>query len=154
MTSEQRFKSVDDIIAFAIRREEDAARGYAELAEAAKTPGIRDLLLELKGEEENHKKILENITPEEIGKMTPEFVPDLKISDYVIEESLSSEMTFQELLIFAARKEQKAVELYERLAEMAPGPSERKVFDFLAGQEKSHKLKLESEYEKQVLWEN
>ena len=154
MTSKRHFESVNDIIAFAIRREEDAARGYAEMAEIATTPGIRNLLLELKGEEENHKKILENITAEEIGKMGPAFVPDLMISDYLVEETLSSDMTFQELLIFAARKEQKAAELYERLVGMAPGARERKVFEFLAGQEKTHKLKLETEYEKQVMWEN
>ncbi len=154
MTSEPLFASVADIIAFAIRREEEAARGYGELAAAAKTPGIRELLLELKSEEENHKKILESVTAEEIGRLTPSFVPDLKISDYLVDETLSSDMTFQELLIFAARKEQKAVELYERLTGMAPGAKERKVFEFLAGQEKSHKLKLETEYEKQVMWEN
>ena len=57
-------------------------------------------------------------------------------------------------MIFAARKEQKAAELYERLVGMAPGARERKVFEFLAGQEKTHKLKLETEYEKQVMWEN
>jgi rubrerythrin len=154
MASEPHFTSVDDIISFAIRREEEAARGYAELAEAAQTPGIRELLLELKGEEENHKKILENVSAEDIGRMAPAFVPDLKISDYLVEETLSSDMTFQELLIFAARKEKKAAELYERLAGMAPGAEGRKVFEFLAGQEKSHKLKLETEYEKQVMWEN
>jgi len=86
--------------------------------------------------------------------MAPAFVPDLKISDYLVDETLSADMTFQELLIFAARKEQKAAELYERLAAMAPGGKERKVFEFLSGQEKSHKLKLETEYEKQVMWEN
>ena len=76
---------------------------------------------------------------------------DLKISDYLVEEPPSAEMTFQDLLIFAAKKEQSAVEMYSKLAERSKSDELKKLFAFLVEQEKDHKLKLESEYEKHVL---
>ncbi len=154
MTSERPFKSVADIIDFAIRREEEAARGYGQMADTAKMPGLKELLLELKREEENHKRILENFSADELSRMTQTEVPDLKIIDFVAEEPMDDDMSFQDLLLFAARKEKKAVELYERLASLTEGDAHKKTFEFLAGQEREHKFKLEAEYEKRVLGEN
>ena len=81
-------------------------------------------------------------------------VTDLKISDYLVEEPPDAEMNFQDLLIFAAKKEQKAAELYSELARKSDPKDQKKLFEFMAAQEKSHKLKLEAEYEKRVLQED
>ncbi len=151
---EQRFGSFRDIISFAINREIEAARSYGELADMATVPGMRSLLLELKADEENHRKILEHLTESQIQNIEVSPVPDLRISDYIVEEPLSSDMTFQDLLIFAAQKEKKAAELYAYLARMATTSEEKKIFEFLVGQEQAHKFKLESEYEKRILEEN
>ena len=48
-------------------------------------------------------------------------------------------------------KEQDAVELYSTLERNADDEELKKLFQFLIQQEKAHKLKLESEYEKHVL---
>jgi len=144
-------KNYDEIIKFAISREEAAIDAYGDMSEKAKTPGLRELLLELQGEEKNHKKLLEDITQEQIGSFKTEDVIDLKISDYLTEEPPSEDMTFQDLLILAAKKEQEAVELYSKLAEGSDNEELKKLFNFLITQEKSHKLKIESEYEKHVL---
>ena len=144
-------KSYEEIIKFAISREEAAIETYGDMSEKAKTPGLRELLLELQGEEENHKKLLEDITHEQIASFKTEEVIDLKISDYLTEEPPSEEMTFQDLLILAAKKEQEAVELYTKLGEGSESDELKNLFNFLISQEKSHKLKLETEYEKHVL---
>lgn len=144
-------KSYEDIIKFAIGREEAAIDAYGDMSEMAKTPGIRELLLELQNEERNHKKLLEDITSEQIASFNTEEVIDLKISDFLTEEPPSEEMTFQDLLILAAKKEQQAVDLYTKLGEDSDNEDLKKLFDFLITQEKSHKLKLETEYEKHVL---
>jgi rubrerythrin len=146
-----KLKSYEDIIKFAIQREEAAIKAYGDMNATAKTPGLKELLLELQGEEKNHKKLLQDITQEQIGSFKKEQVIDLKISDYLTEEPVSEDMTFQDLLIFAAKKEQEAVELYTRLEQDAESSELKKLFDFLITQEKSHKLKLEKEYEKHVL---
>jgi len=123
------------------------------MSEKTKTPGLRELLLELQAEEKKHKKLLQNITTEQIASFKKCEVIDLKISDYLTEEPTTEDMTFQDLLIFAAKKEQKAVDLYAQLGDRAESEELRKLFDFLVTQEKAHKLKLEKEYEKHVLEE-
>jgi rubrerythrin len=124
------------------------------MAGLVKTPGLREFLLFLRGEEETHRRLLEELTAEEIGGLAPAFVPDLRLIDYLAEEKLTDDMSLQELLIFAAQKEKKAAELYDTLARMAEASGHHRVFEFLAGQERVHKLKIEAEYEKNVLQEN
>jgi rubrerythrin len=143
--------SFSEAIAFAVKREEDAIKGYGDLSKTAKTPGLKELLLDLKREEMTHKHLLEGVTKEKITALEVEDVIDLKISDYLTSEPPSADMNFQDLLIFAAKKEQQAVELYSGLAERAKSAELKKLFEFLIEQEKSHKLKLETEYEKHVL---
>jgi len=141
----------NEIIEFAIRNEEKAIHSYGSLAEIARTPGLKKLLLELQEEEKNHKKLLQEITKEKIGSLEIKEVTDLKISDYLVEELPGSDMSFQDLLILAAKKEQKAVDLYSDMEGKVKNKELKRLFEFLIQQEKSHKLKLEEEYEKHVL---
>ena len=140
-----------DILEFAISREQKAIDSYGILSELAKSPGLKELLLELQEEEKKHKSLLEGITDQKIAEFKIKEVPDLKISDYLTEETPSEDMTFQDLLIFAAKKEQEAVELYSNLEENAEDDELIKLFQFLIQQEKIHKLKLEKEYDEHVL---
>jgi len=148
------FKSVGDILDFAIRREEEAARSYAEMKGQALPGGLKVMLGELEAEELNHKKLLEDIRRSGIDVADPGSAADLKISDYLLSEAPGPDMTIQDLLIFAAKKEEKAAALYDELAGKVRRPGHRKLFQFLRSQEKAHKLRLESEYEKFVLEEN
>jgi rubrerythrin len=142
-----------DIILFAIKREEDAYRAYGEMSKVAETPGLKKLLLELQAEEKKHKELLQDITSEDIENLETHKVVDLKISDFLTEEPTTPDMTFQDLLIFAAKKEQQAVELYTGMKAAVKSDQFKKMFDFFIEQEKEHKLKLETEYEKHVLEE-
>ncbi len=141
----------EDIIQFAIQREEAACKAYGEMSKAADTPGLKELLLELQSEEKKHKELLQDISSESIENLEIHSVIDLKISDFLTEEPTSPDMNFQDLLIFAAKKEQQAVELYSRMKAAVNSDELKKMFDFLVRQEKEHKLKLETEYEKHVL---
>ncbi len=144
-------QTFEDFIEFAIKREEEAIKAYGDIAGIAKTPGLRKLLLDLQEEERNHKKLLQDITKEKVESLEIQEADDLKISDYLVEESPSPDMNFQDLLILAAKKEQKAVDLYSDLERKASEKELKKLFKFLIQQEKSHKLILEEEYEKHVL---
>lgn len=149
-----KLSNFEDAINFAIKREEEAIRGYGNLIDLAKNPGVKKLLQELQEEERNHKKLLQNITKEKIESLSITDVIDLKISDYLVEEPPSEDMNFQDLLILAAKKEQQAVELYSNLANKSKEGDLKKLFEFLVEQEKSHKLKLETEYDSHVLEED
>ncbi len=143
----------EDIIQFAIQREGDAYKAYGEMSEIAETPGLKKLLLELQAEEKKHRELLQEITSEDIENLETHKVVDLKISDFLTEEPPTPDMTFQDLLIFAAKKEQQAVELYTGMKAAVKSDQFKKMFDFFIEQEKEHKLKLETEYEKHVLEE-
>lgn len=144
-------QTFEDFIEFAIKREEEAIKAYGDIAGIAKTPGLKKFLLDLQEEERNHKKLLQDITEEKVESLKIKEVDDLKISDYLVEELPSPDMNFQDLLILAAKKEQKAVDLYSDLERKVSKKELKKLFEFLIQQEKSHKLKLEEEYEKHVL---
>jgi rubrerythrin len=148
------FASTAEILRFAIEREEEAAVSYADLARDAVDPVHKALLLELQSEEKNHRRLLENIADGRTIVLTDREIPDLKLSDDVIEEPLGPESGFQDLLIHAARKEASAIELYTGLRDAASDPEFRRLLAFLIQQEKGHKLRLEQEYEKQILQED
>lgn len=140
-----------DILKFAIFREEEAITSYGKMSELTQSPGLAELLLELQEEEKKHKSLLEGIADQQIASFEIRKVPDLKISDYLTEEAPTEDMSFQDLLIFAAKKEHEAVELYTNLEENAKDDELKKLFQFLIQQEKTHKLKLEKEYDDHVL---
>ncbi len=149
-----KFSSFGDVIQFAVQREEEAARTYGRLLKLAKDLSARKLLEDLREDERNHKKILLGLTELKMEAVASKDIRDLKITDYLVAEPLTPEMNFQDLLIFAAKKEKKAAELYQDLAKKAKTREQKRLFDFLVKQEKSHKLRLEIEYEKHVLWED
>ncbi len=151
---DDRFRNVGDILAFAIQREIEAAEGYGRMAALAVTPGLRELLLEIKGEEENHRRLLEGLTAADLVSAAAPPVPDMGLSDALEDVPLEPDMTLQDLLIFAARKEKAAAGLYAALGRRPGLEAHRSIFEFLAGQEQAHKLKLETEYEKRVLTED
>jgi len=148
------FGSIKDVLDFAIRREEEAAANYGRLCRIATDPAAKKLLADLRDEEKKHKKILQGVSNVGTRVLSAKDVKDLMISDYLIEEPLTPEMNFQDLLIFAAKKEKKAADLYSDLARKSLTKEQKALFEYLAKQEKAHKLRLELEYEKHVLWED
>jgi rubrerythrin len=152
--SKRRFETIADIIAFAIRREIAAAEGYARIAAQAQTPGLRELAEDLRGQEIEHRRILEGLSPETLRVLDASYVPDLGIVDPLADEVPSGEMSLQDMLVFAAKKEAQSVALYESLAGLAGPSGQDRIFLFLAGQERQHKLRIEAEYEAHILQEN
>jgi rubrerythrin len=144
----------EGIIAFAIAREEDAAAGYGALMDAAETPGLKALFRSLREHEREHKRLLEGLDPAGAGSLEPDVIEDLGLTDRLQSEPPNPGMSFQDALIFAARKEDRAARLYAGLAKGAARADHRSLFELLAGQERAHKRALEAEYEKRVLPEN
>jgi len=149
-----KFGSLKAVLDFAIKREEEAADNYSEMCRIATDQGAKKLLADLQQEEQNHKKILQGLTKSKVRASAAKDVKDLMISDYIVEEPLTPDMNFQDLLIFAAKKEKRAADLYSDLAKRSLTKEQKALFEFLAKQEKAHKLRLELEYEKHVLWED
>jgi len=146
--------TVDEILDYAIDQEQQAADFYADLAGRAEKAGMKDVLLEFSEEEKRHKERLLAVKTGE-RELTPEQeVLDLKISDYLVEVDATDDISYQDALIIAMKRERAAYELYSDMAEKIPAGKLREVFTGLAREEARHKLFFESEYDERVLTDN
>jgi rubrerythrin len=146
--------TVDEVLDYAIDQEQQAADFYANLAARAEKAGMKELLLEFAEEEIRHKERLLAVKSGE-RELTPEQqVLDLKISDYLVEVDASDDISYQDALIVAMKKERAAFELYSDMAEKVPESNLKQVFVGLAKEEAKHKLFFETEYDERVLMDN
>ena len=145
------FANIDEILDYAISKEEEAAALYTDLAERVERPGMRDAFLEFAKEEEGHKQHLESIKAGELPALTIRQVQGLGIAEHLEAPEPSANMTYAESLAFVIKAEQAAHELYTGLAEAADDPNLAAVFTALAGEEAKHKRRFELEYDEVVL---
>lgn len=148
------FQTSDDILQFAINREQESADLYAKLSETARTPEMREVFQSFSNEERGHKKRLENIRISGQFNFTPQQVRDIKIADYLVDITPDDHMSYQEVLILAMKKEKAAFHLYTDLAGKVPDQLLRSLFTSLAQEESKHKLRFELEYDDVVLKDN
>ena len=148
------FASADDILDFAINAEQQAVDFYTELAKNARTDDMREVFQQFAKEEIRHKTRLTSIKETRLFELSKEKVADLKLSDYLVPVQATPDMTYQDALILAMKREKAAFKLYNNLAAKVPGEDLRKVFLSLAQEEAKHKLRFEIEYDEHVLSEN
>ncbi len=145
------FAGIDEILDYAISKEEEAAALYTELAEKMDRPGMRDAFLEFAKEEEGHKRHLESVKAGELPALTVRQVQGLGIAEHLAETEPSANMTYAESLALVIKAEQAACELYTGLAETTDDPNLSSVFTALAGEEAKHIRRFELEYDEVVL---
>jgi len=144
-----------DFIQFAIELENDAAELYEKYSDIVTSPGTKAILKSMALMERGHEaklKLLQE-TGESLLK-NAEVVNDLHISDYLLEPILREDSDIQSVFIFAMKAEQKAYELYSKLATLETDYDTQQLFIALASEEKKHKFDLEKEYEKGLMNEN
>ena len=146
--------TIDEILDYAIDQEQQAADFYENLAGRAEKAGMKTILLEFSEEEKRHKQRLLAVKTGE-HELTPEQeVLNLKISDYLVEVEASDDISYQDALIVAMKRERAAYELYTDMAAQVPEGHLKEVFAGLATEEAKHKLFFESEYDERVLMDN
>ena len=146
--------SVDEILDFAIEREQAAADFYADLAERVDSAWMREMLLEFSQEELRHKGKLKSVKKGEKLLSSQQQVQDLKISDYLVDVEPSPDISLQDAMIVAMKREKVAYRLYTDLAAKAESPEMKELFSGLAQEEAKHKLYFEVQYDEQVLKDN
>lgn len=146
--------TVDEILDYAIDQEQQAADFYADLAGRAEKAGMKDILLDFAAEEQGHKERLLAVKAGE-HELTPEQeILDLKISDYLVEIDAKENISYQDALIVAMKRERAAFQLYSDMAAKVPESHLKDVLEGLANEEAKHKLFFESEYDERVLQDN
>jgi rubrerythrin len=145
--------TVDQILAFAIAREEEAVAFYERLAQKTAQPHMQQTFRDFAAEERLHREKLAAIRAKgQFPALDRSAVADLKIADHTVVEP-QGELDYPRALLLAMKREKAAFRLYDRLAALAP-PALADVFRGLAREEARHKLKFEIEYDENVLIEN
>jgi len=148
------FETINDILAFAIDSEQQAVDFYNQLAKEASTEDMRNVFTQFAQEEIGHKARLVKLKQEGSFSISPQAIKDLKIADYLTDVSPHPDMTYQEALIIAMKREKNAFKLYLDLAEKVTSQALKQIFMGLAQEESKHKLRFELEYDQHVLREN
>ena len=90
------FKTIDDILDFAIGEEEGAQRFYESLAASAESSGMREVFEGFAREERGHKARLEAIRKGQALEGFATGVQDLKLGDYLVDVDPTPETSYQE----------------------------------------------------------
>lgn len=141
------FKTVKDVLEFAIRKEDASAQFYHDLAALMKDSTTRIIFEVLGRNEMQHKSSLEfelikqgQVVTEEEFRVTDE------PASYIEVDEQAQSMTYADALQLAIRKEQAAFQLFAELMVQAKDPQLRKMFFELAQEEMRHVLQFENEY--------
>jgi len=145
------FRDINEIIRFAIDKEKEAAVFYEAISEEEYLSGSRQMLKEFAREERKHQALLEKLADEGAAEGVDDYkfkwIVDIKRSDYTIDIEYQPGMAYNELLMLAMKREEKALALYNKLQDEADTGSSRKLFRVLCQEEAKHKQTLEAMYD-------
>ncbi len=143
---EVHLKSLDSILSFALAVIEDNHHFYKRWAEKIRNQTVKEALLELAKEELHHKTILLSVEHDRDFESLTEKVVDLKLSDYFVKTKPHENMTYEEALVIAMKRELAAIETYRYLESLCHSPKVKAIFRALAEDALQHKHELEKQY--------
>lgn len=147
------FDSFVAVLDYAIDKEIEANQFYVDMAKQMKNQAMREVFEAFAKEELGHKAKLEAIKQ---GKEVQPVknITDLRIADYTVDVEPAPDMSYQDALILAMKKEKVAFRLYLDLADQVENEDQKALFLSLAQEEAKHKLRFEIEYDDVMLNEN
>lgn len=143
------FGSIEEIVAFAIEKEKEAADFYRAAADQEAIQVNKNVLEDYAKEEEKHEEMLRafSFDKEAVGKYKFKKINDLKRADYLVEMEFTAGMTYFEVMRIAMKREEKAYKLYKDLSQSADSEDVTNIFKILAQEELKHKNSLETIYD-------
>ena len=141
-----------EVLDFAMAKEREAEAFYTEWAGKVKRDAVQKLFNELAATEHGHQELLSRLSPAEMVARDSGEATDLNLSDFLVDIEAKAEMSIQEAMILAMKREEAAVAFYERLAGL--GGEASSLFAALANEERKHKGRIEAEYDEHILTEN
>lgn len=148
------FRTFEEILDFAIDKESQEVEFYSEMAQKVKYKNVRCLFQDIALEKTAHMLALEKM--KEMGEVFPvEKIRDLKIAGVLDDvDHTREDLTYQEVLIIAMKKEKANFILYQEMARKAVNEECRRTFLALASEEARQKLRFEIEYDENILQDN
>lgn len=149
-----KLENLTSIINYAIEKEEEAAQFYKDLSEKIDAENLKKELLKLSAMEKGHKKKLQDLDLEKYAQFTKKSVENLDISSYLKDIEPKPDMSWQDILQLAIKREEKANKLYTDLAGFANDENAKQLFENLAEEEAAHKDFFERIWDEEVFKEN
>jgi rubrerythrin len=149
----EKFVTLDDVIKFAIEREDTAYKLYKRAAEISTSISSKKMFEELAAEEATHKDVFSRIDEDKAENHKLCTLPESSIAKYLADVPFRPDLTYNEILAFALKTEENAYQLYKAAAGMTDDPKLQKVLMSFADVELGHRRRLEAIYEDRVLTE-
>ncbi|HWQ66936.1 MAG TPA: ferritin family protein [Methanospirillum sp.] len=134
------------ILLIAIDREVDSYAFYTALKDKVKDSALKSLFEDLAKEETYHRKTIQEYLSNPKQTLKFDEVKDYHLSDLIEKPGPSSDMKPLDGLKLAIKKEEEAMDMYEKFAEASADPEQKKVFTEFAKMERGHKARLEDIY--------
>jgi rubrerythrin len=150
--------TAEEILREAIRGEVESYEMYTRSVDLVKAEHIKGMLRELAQEELGHKVALEGMLADpgqlewQITELKAAPIQDYQIGDHLVARPLGPDSTFEDVCIFASKKERESHELYRDLAGQSAGPV-RDLLEVMSKDELRHKNLVEGWYEEIVYQE-
>jgi rubrerythrin len=142
------------VIRDAVKKEHQARSLYLKASKLAQDPATRTLLDSLAGEEASHAALLRGKGLKAFVASKPPPIQDLRITEFLVPRKLSAHAMFQDVLIYAMKREAASFWAYQALAEAAEDGPTRRLFRRLAQEERLHRNRLERVYDDVIFAED
>lgn len=141
--------NMNEIVELCIEQEQQAIDLYTMARDQAKDETAAMKFQELVEMETAHKVALQKFELENYLDLPP---ANLKVTDYLVEPVFNDKLNTQEILILAAKREDKTARMYQDLADHFEADKNLNTFfQMMADEELRHKHSLETEYEQEFL---
>lgn len=147
------FVTLDEVIKFAVEREDTAYKLYKRAAELSTSIASKKMFEELAAEEATHKDVFSKIDEEKAENHKLCKLPESSIAKYLADVPFRADLTYSEILAYALKTEENAYQLYKAAAGMTDDPKLQKVLMSFADVELGHRRRIEEIYEERVLTE-
>ena len=146
------FENLEAIMDFAIKKEREAADFYQTISKDEEDfSGSKKMFAEFAMQEQKHEKMLTDFKAKGLSKSLQEYklkwITDIKRSDYLVDLDYEKGMPYNEILLLAMKREEKALKLYNEFLDQAGTKESQKLFKVLCQEEAKHKLALETIYD-------
>jgi len=139
--------SNEEILEFAISRENEAHNFYLALASRVQDPQMRHVFEDLAEEELEHKAKLELEIIKTGKTVSTEQQPARPTSEYIVTDDPSQlDIDYKDALLLGMEKEEASFRTYVNLIPNTHNEQLREVLLALAQEEVKHKLRFETEY--------
>jgi rubrerythrin len=143
------FKTMGDLIAYAVEKEREAAEFYEMLSKNEKFAVAKKIFAEFAVEEKKHEALFSDLSGN-VAKLDAyeyKWIPDIKRSNYMTDLTYEPGMDYIDILRIAMKREEQALRFYNDIADKVDDEKMLKACRFLAQEEAKHKYGLEKIYD-------